>query len=282
MSPTAVSRKTLALVLLATTAALVARSWLQVTLRDQGMLPSTAADLSYLVVPLVLLVLLFPCWRTDKNYLAGLFRQQHLSCRIVARAVLIGVLLRVVAWCELLASVSFGRYVNADANAIVGPSFGFDCPAAELLMLGVLVMILLVPLIEEIVHRGIVMGAFDNLAPVITILLSAIIFMVFHKPGSWIFSGFAGVVFGMLFWSTRSLWSGLIAHATVNGLIQIDWRCLSGHWNPKVETLPLIVPGIAALAVGLFSVALIVLILRKTMAEKTIAEANPPPRRLFG
>jgi len=277
MSSAIVSRKTLTLVLLATTAALVARSWLQVVLRDQGMLQTTAADMSYLVVPLLLLVLLFPCWRTEKHYLATLFRPQQLSCRIVMRAFLVGILLRVLAWCELIASVSFGRFVNTDPDAIIGPSFRFDCPAAELLMLGVLVKVLLVPLIEEIVHRGIVMGAMKKTVPAVAILVSAIVFMVFHKPGSWAFSAFAGVIFGVQFWGSGSLWSSLIAHATVNGLIQLDWRCLSGHWNPTVESLPRLLPGMVALATGLLAVTLLILLLRKTLAE-----ADPPPRRLLG
>ncbi|MCH9693043.1 MAG: CPBP family intramembrane metalloprotease [Gammaproteobacteria bacterium] len=273
MPVASVSRKTLAVAVLATIAALVVRSWLLVALRDRGIPSTTATDLSYLVVPVILLLLLCPLWPTDKNYVASLFQRQHLSSRIVLRAILVGILLRVVAWCELIASVSFGRYVNTDANAIVGPSFGFDCPATELLLLGVLVMVLLVPIIEEIIHRGVVMGALDQCAPVLAVLTSALVFMAFHRPDSWAFAAFAGIVFGTLFWATGSLWSSVVAHATVNGLIQFDWRCLSGHWNPAIDSLPRLAPGLAALVIGLHAIAGIVWLLAKPVIEKKTAEA---------
>ena len=37
-----------------------------------------------------------------------------------------------------------------------------------------------------------------------------------------------GVVLGTQFWNTRTLWTTIVTHATYNGLVQFDWRCLTG------------------------------------------------------
>jgi membrane protease YdiL (CAAX protease family) len=73
---------------------------------------------------------------------------------------------------------------------------------------------------------------------------------------------FAGLVFGTQYWITRSLWPSLITHATINLLIQFDWRCLQGLWNPPANDLPLVVPGAVALLLLAVFVASVLAILR--------------------
>ena len=87
------------------------------------------------------------------------------------------------------------------------------------------------------------------------------------------FAFLAGLVFGTQYWITRSLWPSLISHATINGIIQIDWRCLSGQWNPMADDIPVVLPGL--LAIGLFVVCIIALL---AILRQMATEAKRPPR----
>ena len=260
-----ISRTTIVAVLTATSAALIARAWLQVHLRDDGMQQALAANISYLVVPPILLMLLAPLWRGEKTFLKSLFRRQSLSWRIVLTAVAIGILLRLSWWSQLIAGVSFGFYGAGHPDAAAGPSFSFSfiCTSPAAVALGILVMAILVPLIEEITHRGYVQTFLEQRGVVVSILLSAAVFAVIHDLSSWPFTFIAGIVLGVQYWATRSLWPSVITHATVNGLIQFDWHCRSTSWNPRPETIPLWYPGLVAALVFVICLACTILLLRK-------------------
>ena len=258
-----ISRTTLLAVLVATIAALVGRSWLQVQLIQDGMQALVASDVSYLVVPPILLLLLFPLWKGEKRFIADQFRVRDLSWRLVLSAIAIGLLVRLAWWCQLIAGVSFGVYSSSDPGAILGPVFSFQCGSAGVVALGFFVMAFLVPVIEEIVHRGYVQTAFRVHGRVTSIVLSALIFMLFHRYGSWPTIFFSGLIMGAQYWLTRSLWESLISHMVINGLIQIDWRCFAGHWNPHADSTPILLPGFLALSVLLLCLAALVFALKK-------------------
>ncbi len=267
-----ISRTTIVALLVATTAALVARSWLQIKLLQDGMPQPVAADISYLVVPAVLILLLFPLWRNEKSFLKDQFRAEDLTVQLALQALAVGLLIRILWWCQLVADVSFGITSSAEADAIVGPVFVFQCASPGVVFLGFLVMTVLVPIIEEITHRGYIQTALHHRGGFIAVLISALAFAVFHKLTSWPFAFFAGIVFGVQYWATRSLWSSLISHATINGLIQLDWRCLNGQWNPQSADLPLLLPGITAVLT--FVVCLTVLV-RLLLVMLTGAASTP-------
>jgi len=248
-------------VLIATIAALFARSWLQVELLQEGYEPHYAADLSALVMPPILLLLLFPVWRKDRPFLKRQFRRADLNWRVVLMALATGILLRLLWWSQLVAGVAFGHYRNDDPFAVAGPVFSFSCPAPQVLMLGFFVMALMVPLIEEVAHRAYVQTALSRFGPVIAVAGSATVFTVLHKPGGWVFIFLCAVVFGTQYLVSGSLWSSMISHATVNGLAQLDWRCLNANWNPHASTLPLWGPGGFGVAILLASIIGIVLLL---------------------
>lgn len=250
-------------VILATTTALFARSWLQVELRAGGMDKLHATDLSYLVVPPILLLLLFPVLRANKVELRRQFDVASISAGLVLNAIGLGVLVRLAWWCQLVAGISAGIYSNAaDPRAAVGPAFDFQCPPGTIFVTGIVVMAILVPIVEEVVHRGFIQSALYRYGPAVAIAGSAAIFTVFHQLGSWSFVFFAGVVLGTQYWITKSLWSSLITHATINGLIQVDWRCLRGQWNPPATELPIVAPGTLSLVLFLACVATTLAILR--------------------
>ncbi len=250
-------------VVVATIAALFGRSWLQLKLLADGFQKDYAADLSYLVVPPILVVLLAPVILKDKAFLARQFRLTGLTLRTTLSAIVIGILARTAWWGQLFAGISFGIYRNNDPSAIEGPLFMFNCAAPHVVALGILVMAFMVPVIEELTHRSYVQMAFRHRGPVIAICLSAFVFAIFHRFSSWPFAFFTGLIFGVQYWKSGTLWPSLISHATLNTLIQVDWRCLNTQWNPRPEDLPLAVPGAAASSVALISLTAIFCLLRK-------------------
>jgi membrane protease YdiL (CAAX protease family) len=257
------SRTTLAAVLVATLAALTGRSWLQIQLTQGGMESQVAADLSYLVVPPILVLLLFPLWRSEKIFLKNPFRRQDLSWQLVRNAIAIGILIRLLWWSQLIAGASFGIYTSPEPEAVVGPIISFQCSSPGIVILGFFVMAILVPLIEEIVNRGYIQTAFRHRGFVVAVVMSSLIFALFHRFSSWPSVFIIGLILGAQYFFTRSLWMSLISHATVNGLIQIDWRCLSVIWNPSSDGLPLLEPGAAALGVMIMSLAILAILLRR-------------------
>jgi membrane protease YdiL (CAAX protease family) len=240
-------------VMAAVTAALFGRSWLQMRLLEDGLQREYAADLSYLVFPPIFLLLALPVFYEDRAFLVRQFRPRDLSLSMIWRALAIGFLVRILWWAALVAGIAFGVYQNENPRAVVGPLFSFQCPPANVMVLGFLVMAVLVPTFEELSHRAYVQSAMRHHGPFIAIAASAGIFAVFHPPSSWLFTFFAGVIFGIQYWNSGTLWPSLITHATVNGLIQIDWRCLHGIWNPPVSELPLWRTGIVATSILLFA-----------------------------
>ena len=266
-------------VLLFLLAALLIRSRVESLLVQGGMSPGIAADLSYLVVPVCLAALLWPLLRHRAQLLERLFRCESVNFRTIAYAVIIGALLRLVYWAQLVVGVSIGAYSDVDAPILLRPVFYFACPDLSVLLLGFFVMSLVVPLVEEFVHRGLIQSSLDRRGPLVAIGVSSLLFAAFHRPATWGYVLFAGLVFGSLFWKTRSIWLPVIAHATTNGAAQIDWRCLRGRWNPPIEALPLWPITASALLVLALSIGGLVFILCKKMPGGKVSPRHSADHR---
>ncbi|MBU2677173.1 MAG: CPBP family intramembrane metalloprotease, partial [Gammaproteobacteria bacterium] len=193
-------------VLVASTAALIARAWLQLHLQTDGLAKGYASDLSFLIVPPIMMVLLAPVYCSDRTFLFHQFRRSAISAKLIVNAILIGVLLRLAAWSRLVAGASFGIHRSSDPLAVEGPVFGFQCASPAAVALGFVVMAAMVPVIEEVVHRAYVQSGLRHYGSVAAIVLSAGVFAVFHPTSSWLFSFVAGLVFGIQYWQTGSLW----------------------------------------------------------------------------
>ncbi len=237
-----------------------------------------AGDLSYLVVPLILVLLLAPLWRHEQPFLARQFSRSGIAWPALAKAVAIGLLLRLTWWCQLVIGVAFGFYSNGQGT-ISGPVFSFQCPPPGVAFLGILVMIVLQPLIEETTHRGYVQTALQRYGFTISAMVSAAAFAAVHHTDSMLFAFFTGLVFATQYRVSEALWSSLITHATVNGLILIDWRCLSGRWNPRVDELPLLLTGTMASLVMLCCLLGIACLLRAMANMATMATEASSTRR---
>ena len=267
MAARTISRTTIVAILVATVAALIARAWLQLRIVAEGVAPQTAADLSYFVVPVVMVILLFPLWRAERSRLSSLFKRSALNLRLVVTAILVGILLRLLWWGQLVFGISFGLYGSSDPLAITGPVFSFQCPSPELVVLSLIVMSVLTPLIEEVTHRGYFLAALQGRGVLQAVVISALIFAVFHRLASIPFTFFAGVVFAVQYLHSRSLWPSLISHCTVNTLILLDWWCLSGHWNPGSEDIPLWLPAVASALLILACLLALYALLRRMATE---------------
>lgn len=267
MAARTISRTTVVAMLVATIAALVARAWLQLRLLSEGVAAQTSADLSYLVVPVIMMLLLGPLWRTEGPHLRSLLKLSALNLRLVVSALLAGVLLRLLWWGQLIFGISFGLYESSDPMAIAGPVFSFQCPSPELVGLSLLVMSVLTPLVEEITYRGYLLTALRNRGMPQAVLISALMFAVIHNLTATPFAFLAGVVFGVQYWYSRLLWPSFISHCTVNTLILFDWRCLSGYWNPHSDDIPVLFAGLSSALVMLGCLVALYALLRKMATE---------------
>jgi membrane protease YdiL (CAAX protease family) len=270
----------LLVIILAQTFALMIQAWLSRTLLAQGYEKPQAHYLAYLVVPPTLLLMLLPVLSEHRDFLTQLFRRNALTIRLALAAVALGVTMRAIWWSQLIARISLGITVNDDPQAIAGPAYTWACPPLPALLLGVLVMAVLIPVMEETIHRGVIQSAFVNKGPVAAILASSIVFTAFHPPSSFVWVFIMGLVMGAQFWLTGTLWASMITHATYNGLVQLDWRCLRGQWNPPADSLPQLLPGTVALTVLVIASLLVFGLLRwqRAGAPGTPAPAANPPR----
>lgn len=266
--------RTVIAIILVLVFALFVRSYIQLELRALDFETGYARDLSYLLVLPILVLLLLPLIRDHKAFCLRILDRHRLTVRLVFSAVALGVVMRIMWWSQLIARVSLGLARNNDPTAVIGPEFSFDCPRPQVLGLGLLVMALLVPVVEEFLNRGVLQSAFVHKGKPTAILVSATIFTVLHTPASYAFVFVMGVVLGLQFWNTQTLWTSMITHGVYNGLIQFDWRCLRGAWNPTAEQLPVLIPGFVALSVLIAATACALWLLRCNNAG-----ASPTPRR---
>jgi membrane protease YdiL (CAAX protease family) len=245
------------------TAALISRSYLEVRLRDRGYDLNYAGDLSYLVVPPMLLLLGMPVLKEYGHLLRHLYRAQALRLQLIVVGVLLGITLRCAFWGGLIAMTSFGIRISADKLPATGPEFSWQCPQAWPMLLGILVSVLLIPLIEEVINRGFFLHRLLHRGKLVAVLFSSALFAVYHNPQT-IYLAFAvGLFFGVATLNSGALWSATIAHAVYNFASQLDWRCLNGRWNPVEVTPVTSSAGIMATALLLVSLLLACLLVSK-------------------
>jgi membrane protease YdiL (CAAX protease family) len=237
------------------TAALIARSYLEVYLRDRDYGLNYAADLSYLVVPPILLLLGIPVLKEHGHLVLDLFRRNRVCGRLIVIGVLLGITLRCAFWGGLIAMTSFGITIGAEALPGIGPDFSWHCPAPWPMALGILVSVLLIPPIEEIINRGFFLHRLLHRGEIFAVLLSTVLFALFHNMQTIYLALGVGAFLAFATLNSGALWVSTIAHASFNLMGQFDWRCLNGRWNP-VEVTP-IMSNIGAMATALFFVSLL-------------------------
>ena len=256
--------------------ALFARSYLQLELVEDGHPTGRAKNLSYLIVPPILLVMLYPILKEHWSFLADRFNLANLRLRTLCVAILVGVLLRLAYWGHLFGFAALGLYRNPDPNTIVGLIFLFSCPTIEALLLHLLITTLLVPVIEEGINRGFFLYSLLRKGRIVAILLSSILFAFAHPPATMPNAFIIGLFLGTFALNSCSLWPPIIAHATFNGLIAVDWLCLQGQWNPTDTTNKL-----AGIGVVMLLLTASCLFASSKLITQKYAGTNSLPQRTF-
>ncbi|QZT37104.1 CPBP family intramembrane metalloprotease [Halosquirtibacter xylanolyticus] len=97
---------------------------------------------------------------------------------------------------------------------------------------GIAKVVLIGPIIEELIFRGIIMNGFlRNYSKTKAILISALLFGFFHmNPWQFIPATILGVLVGILRAQTGSIWAAIAGHSIHNGLVYLSivfWKPLS-------------------------------------------------------
>jgi membrane protease YdiL (CAAX protease family) len=260
-------------------AALFPRSMLDLSLRRNGMEPAVANDLSYLVVPPILLVLMFPYLRRCSDSLRQLFAVRLLTLRVAASAVALGLTLRAMWWASTTFLIGIGVYRADEPNAIVGPILGFECPPLEILGLSLVITAAVIPITEEVVQRGFILHGALPYGRNTAIVGSAILFALMHVTDSYGATFLAGLVFAAQALNYRALWGPIIAHAAYNAAAVIDWDCFRIVWNPPESDLAFVYLTWASVPLMLAGTWVVTLLIREKAAGTLPA---PRPKQVRG
>lgn len=213
--------------------------------------------------------------RDQKIFLSKLFTRAGLTPKLIVTAFAIGAMIRTIWWALITARASFGLLPQSLEVPPAALTLSYRCPELLLLTLAILNWWLVVPVFEEFVHRGLLLSYFVPKGPVSAVLISAIIFALFHPPNAMVLAFFFGIVIGVLFWNVKSLWPPIIAHATYDGLQVFDWMCMRISWNPDPAAIPLLVPGTFASLVVIFgSAAIIFLVSNRWVGPQYFAQPS--------
>jgi membrane protease YdiL (CAAX protease family) len=273
-----VSLRALVAVILSLCFVLVLQAWATLRLQAAGYPPPLAEHLPRLVGLPLLFAAAWLIVMSDGQKPAPLFAAR-LRLPLVLAAVAVGLLARVAEWAQITVRGAFGLLPGARAADPLPFSFGWNCPEAGVLVLAFVVWLLLVPVTEEFLHRGIVQNAFRPRGALVAILLSTLIFMLAHPPASYPTVFVMGMIFGLQYWNTGVLWYPVITHAVYDGLIPLDQLCLRLAWNPAVESLPAWQPGLVSFGILVAALASVLLLLHKMKrAEPAVTQpATPHP-----
>ncbi len=148
-------------------------------------------------------------------------------------------------WVAALAAgvVVFIAWINLTVNwMVIGESVGFD-PRENgeidwfLVTVRIIGAALVVPVMEELFWRSFLMRWIENpnfltVNPVqvgIKALgISAALFALAHSL--WLAGLFAGIVYGLLYMRSGTLWLPILAHAVTNGILGV-WIVITGSWG---------------------------------------------------
>ncbi len=115
------------------------------------------------------------------------------------------------------------------------------------MLLSFIVLALAPAICEEIMFRGILLKAFEKEGKVRAIVLSSLLFGIFHLDSSRVLpTAILGLVMGWMVWTTGSIWSGVLIHFLNNSIVVVLARVSSigtedtgGSW---IAAFILIVP----------------------------------------
>lgn len=127
-------------------------------------------------------------------------------------------------------------------------------------------ILVIAPIFEEIIFRGILLkGLLNRVKPMTAIILSGVLFGAFHLTWTQLLSAsLLGIVFGIIYYKSRSLVYPIIAHFLANFYIvslEVVAQAIPDHF-------------VVSTVIALISLALIVLYTKRWLATKTPQTAD--------
>ena len=258
-------RISISLIMLFQVSALIIRELARLEMTGAEQEPAIAQHASALFGFAALGIFMWPLLRGHWMNVRNLFHQPRSWPQLIICSVAIGLLFRLANWTKMIASIAFGFQGPAESLMATGPVFWWACPPASSLVLGVVVMAGLTPLVEELIHRGLILCALFERHRVVAVLVSAISFSALHSFNDVLLAFAFGIVAAIQMINYRTLWACLLAHMTFNLMITFDWDCLHGIWIPESAS-----PTLGVISTGL-TIAFLVAAL--AIARKTNAGA---------
>ncbi len=265
----------LALLLVANVCALFARAWLELRLQAIGLGQRDAVNLSFLIVPPILFMLLWPVIREHGTVIRDRLRPARLNGAVIARGIALGFLLRLAYWAVLTAWVILRLPLLADGNANPPGYLGYNCPPGASLLLQIVALVITAPIIEEIINRGWILHWLLRYGQTPAIILSALLFAIYHVPATLLMAFCFGIFAAKSALNSGQLWTAVFAHMTFNGLQILDWICLRIVWIPVGQTVPLRLLAGGSILVAIAAAATAFWLVRRRAAEPS---PDSPPR----
>ena len=184
-----------------------------------------------------------------------------------------------------LGVVMLGNYPAMAVREFFG-IFGYQSPDTSLggeesllaILAEIFVTAMLVPVMEELVFRGVVQSALRRYGTGFSIAASALVFGLAHMdPSSVVFATIAGLVFGFLYARTNNLWLPILIHVLNNLIATLGTHTdyLFGSMAGTADTLLMLLP----IAVGVLALILLVLTKRKLLFAANSMEGPAYPLR---
>jgi len=227
-------------------------------LQQMGWLPLR----NYGVVIVYLLIFLLPTLiyvKRRKRKMGEMLRLKGIKFKYLPFTVVISVAICLI--CGVLNIL--GYMVFSSLAATDQPTAMFDFSTQNPLML-ILTMVILPAVTEELLIRGVVLSEYEQYGTARAVILSALIFALFHANPMHFFSLLvAGICYGLLTLLFDSVWPALIAHLFNNGTALLLYYNKNYVSYILEDTIFLII-----LLVAVF----LILILALKMLEKIISE----------
>lgn len=104
---------------------------------------------------------------------------------------------------------------------------------SDLFLLTLLKSALLAPLCEELFFRGYLLGALAPYGKKATVAATALLFAMMHGGGSPLVLTLMGVMLGIVYWRTNSLYASVLVHAAYNlTIVLLAYTGLDGLFGP--------------------------------------------------
>jgi membrane protease YdiL (CAAX protease family) len=205
-------------------AALVMRSLIESRLGDAGLVPGTAKHLSALAGFVILFLLLCPLLARSS------------WPKLILGSVGLGIVLWLGQMLTLLAVTPLDWPNTLRFSVPTAPSYAFACQNTALLWLAIPVLVVITPIVEETIHRGIILRALLPAGRAKAIFLSAVLFAVLHKPATMPYAFVFSVFLALQAIHYGNLFSVIITHGVTNLLVVLSATCIAGHWRPGLIT----------------------------------------------